>query len=523
MLTEIHSILNIVANTVSTAWYSTAVGGSLLVVLFYWFMFNSLRGTRSYTTGVLYYLGVTTFMVPFVWIYLLLLLRLSRLAAVWVLIAFWLTPILPKAWRSFCHRIAQIPTYAHSLQQALTVAPFELRPKDLPTIHRNVARFGYHLDDFQAVQSTFIQSRFLKITAIMYHLEEWNRKNEPFMQRSYEQYSQLCHSYDLLSFKAVRALKHASAVNGAIMDESKVQPGDWQALDSLVAQDNKLQSAARDAVGSMLEDLRKDMDFLLDNLCLFVARAALAGEWSFAGYKRRLEAIGFKIALPIPGITQTIIGAATVTLVWTLIWLTLLGHGLQSGPLFAARIFLLSSLNIIANILIVYYCKRNFAFANEGALGRSPIEFILTVGIFTALLMFLLRAFFDYYQSPEQFKHALVGGLLLSVFPWGTGAVTALLVQDSIWDTFKSERVKRIMDGVTFGACFVLLILLILAIHQIVPIPQLQTMPPSRMILSSFGFGFVIGYLIMARVRQASSLHVRYDLARNRNRVLMRA
>ena len=516
MLSETHySLLNTVADS---------VGGLLLVVLFYGFRFNSLRGTRSYTAGVLYYLGLATFSVPFVLIYFLLQPQLSSLAAVLVLIAFWLAPILPEAWRSFCHRIAQIPTYAHSLQQVLAVAPFELRPEDLPAIHRKVGRIGYHPDDIQAVQSAFIQSRFLKITAIMYHLEVWDRKNEPFMQRNSEHYSELRQDYDLLSFKAVRALRHTSAINGAIMDDSKVQPDDWQALDALAAQDNRLQSAARDAAGCMLEDLRKDMDFLLDKLLLFIARGALASKLSSAGYKRRLETIGFKIARPIPGITQTIVAAVTVTLVWTLIWLIpLAGHGLESRPVIVMRVFALPTLNLIANILIVYYCKRNFAFANEGSLGRYPIEFILAVGICTALIMFPLRTLFEYYQfPPEQFTHALVRGLPLSIFPWGTGAAIALLVQDSIWDAFKSERVKRIMDGVTFGACFVLLILLILAINRIAPIPQMQTMFAPWMIFMSFGFGFVIGCLVIAPLREASSLHVRYKKAA-RNGVLMRA
>jgi len=523
VLSEMHSILNTVADSVSAAWYSTAVGGALLVVMFYWFRFNSLQGTRSYTTGLFYYLGIATFIVPFVLIYFLLLGGVSRLAAVWLVIGLWLTPILPKAWRSFCHRVAQIPTFAHSLQHLLAVAPFELRPEDLPAIHRNLGRIGYRLDDFQAVQSTFIQSRFLKITAIMYHLEEWDRKNEPFIKRNPEQYSELRHGYDLLSFKAIRALKHASAINAAIMDDSKVQPDDWQALDLMAAQDNRLQSAARDAAAGMLEDLRKDMDFLLDNLFLFLARAALASEWSSAGYKRRLETIGFKIARPISEISQTIVGAVAITVVWTLIWFILLaGQGLESGPLTVGRIFALSSLNLIANILVVYYCKRNFAFANEGLFGRYPIGFILTVGIFTALLMFPLRIFFDYYQYPGQIMDRLVGDLVLSIFPWGTGAATALLVQDSIWDAFKSKRVKRIMDGVTFGACFVLLLLLLLAIHRIAPIPQLQAMPPSLIIVSSlFGFGFVVGYLVIAPVREASSLRFRYELARSG--VLMRA
>jgi hypothetical protein len=307
------------------------------------------------------------------------------------------------------------------------------------------------------------------------------------------------------------------------MDDSKVEPDDWQALALSTTQDSKLESAARDAAGCMLEDLRKDMDFLLDNLFLFVARAALASEWSSAAYRHRLETIGFKLPRSVPSITQAIVGAVSVTLVWALIWLIpIVGQGFDNKPAAIARVFILPSLNLTLNFLIVYYCKRKFAFANEASLGRLPIEFILSVGFLSALLMFPFRALFDYYQfPPEQFTHALVGGLPLSVFPWGTGAVTALLVQPSIWHAFKSEQVKRILDGATFGACFVLLILVISTINRVWPIPQMQHMPPLWMFLSSFGFGFVIGYLVIARVREASSLRVSGHAARNR--ILMHA
>ncbi len=56
---------------------------------------------------------------------------------------------------------------------------------------------------------------------------------------------------------------------------------------------SQLQLAAQTAAGCMLEDLRKDMDLLLNNLLLFAARAALAGEWTLVRSKRRLGAIGF--------------------------------------------------------------------------------------------------------------------------------------------------------------------------------------------------------------------------------------
>ena len=41
----------------------------------------------------------------------------------------------------------------------------------MPALGRKFDRIGYRLDDYQAVQSTAIQARYLKIASIMHHLE----------------------------------------------------------------------------------------------------------------------------------------------------------------------------------------------------------------------------------------------------------------------------------------------------------------------------------------------------------------
>ena len=70
----------------------------------------------------------------------------------------------------------------------------------------------------------------------------------------------------------------------------------------------------------MLEDLRKDMDFLLDHLLLLTARCVLANEWTFEGRKRRLEAVGFTVTPPGSGIMWMTLAAIGLTLVTVLTW-----------------------------------------------------------------------------------------------------------------------------------------------------------------------------------------------------------
>jgi hypothetical protein len=207
------------------------LGAPFIVALFYWFRFHSRKGTRSYTTLLLYCVGIATFILPFLLIYFAicymvreiipLTTDISASSAVCLAMLVWLLPGPPQRWRE--------------------------RPADWPGISRKLARIGYQTDDLPAIQSAPIQSRFLKIAAIVYHLEGWKLQGNAFLDRNSEHYSNLLAVYDLLSFKAVRALKNTAAIYGAIMEDSKVEPDDWRALDSLSTRNdssNRLQSVA---------------------------------------------------------------------------------------------------------------------------------------------------------------------------------------------------------------------------------------------------------------------------------------
>jgi hypothetical protein len=500
----------------------TQLGGPLIVVLFYWFRFRTLKGTRSYTTRALFYFGVITFIIPFVVIYALLPARLSPLAAMWLAIFVWIVPVVPLAWRNFCQGIAGIPTCAFDLRDELAASPFELRPEDCDVIRRKFGRIGYQIDDFVAVQSTAIQSRLLKVAAIMHHLEQWCANGETFIERNSEHYAELLRVFDLISFKAVRALKSSAAVYGAIMHEGKVEPDDWHALDSLAAQDNpsnQLQLAAQNAAGGMLEDLRKDLDFMLDNLLLFVARAALAGEGDFAGRKRRLEAIGFTMKAPPPGIMWTVATAVAVTVGWSLLWLLALKGNIDipGDKLYGVlRTFAVTPAEFIVSFWLIHHLKRQYAFANEGIFGQAPIGFILSAGLLVVLPILPLQAYFDYNQFPDRhFMQVVLRDLPVLIFPWSIGTMTALLVQDSMWSNHKSRQVRRVLDGIVFGAGMVVAVLLISAIHRVSDVPVMELLNNTSNVVMflgvfvcTFAFGFVIGYLVIARIRESSSSNV---------------
>ena len=494
-------------------------GGPLLVVLFYWFRFHTLKGTRSFTTQPLFLFGLAVFVTPFLAIYAVLPGKLSPLAAVWVLMLAWLIPVVPKAWRKLCQQLAGIPVSAFALRDALAAAPFQVGPDDMPSLQRKLSRVGYQIDDFRATQSTAIQSRFLKISAVMLHLERWAADHDAFMERNSDLYVELLAVYDTLCFRTVRVLKSSAEIYGAIMEDSHVEPDDWQALDQLSTRHtvvSQLQLAAQTAAGCMLEDLRKDMDSLLNNLLLFATRASLAGEWTLGRSRRRLGAIGFTLEPSPPGIVKFVAVVAGFAIVWCVAWLVGSGKVVHTpGEQYVGmlRTLVVTPLYLIVNFWLVYYFKRQYAFANDTIFGQLPVRFILTIGLWSALLVFFpLQALFDFYQFPQRpYLDVVLHELPLLIFPWGIAAMAALLVQDSTWRR-RSRITRRMRDGLVFGGGMTTMLWVLMAIHQVSPMPVMAVVDnvPGwtflwSFVVPTFAFGFIIGYALIAWLREAAA------------------
>lgn len=492
-------------------------GAPLMVALFFWFRFHTLKGTRSFTTWPLFALGVAVFISPFLLLYWLLVHKLWPLGAIWLTILTWLIPVIPALWRSFCHQFAGIPASAHGLRDALAKSPFDVRPDDMPSLQRKLARVGYQIDDFRAVQSTAIQSRLLKISALMLHLDRW--AGERFMKRNSEIYAELLAAYDALCFRTVRVLRSSGEIYGAIMEDNEIEPDNWEALDSLSTRHStvsQLQLAAQTAAGCMLEDLRKDMDSLLNILLLFVVRAALAGKWTLAGSKRRLGAIGFTLESSSPDFLKFVAGVAAFAFCWALLWLLFSGRFIhQPGDPSVAKLraVVMTTLYPAVNFPLVYHFKQRYAFANENIFGRLPMGFILSIGLVGMIFIFLpVQILFDLYQFPkEPWSEVVLYDLPVLIFPWGFATMTALLVQDSTWGR-RSRRTRQMRDGLVFGAGMVVMLAMLMAIYQVVPMPVMRLVDGMSastffvgLVVACFLFGFIIGYLMIGRLREAAA------------------
>jgi hypothetical protein len=494
-------------------------GAPLIVVLFFWFRFHTLKGTRSFTTRPLFALGVAIFISPFVALYWALVHWLWPMAAIWLVMLAWTIPLAPSLWRRACQQLAGIPDTALGLRDALAAAPFEVHPDDMPSLKRKLARVGYQVDDFRAVQSTAIQSRLLKISALMLHLERWAGQGEGFITRNPDVYAELLSAYDALCFRTVRVLRSSADVYGAIMADSRVEPNDWEALDSLSSRHSsvsQLQLAAQTAAGEMLEDLRKDMDSLLNNLLLFAVRAALAGEWTLFRSRQRLGAIGFTLQPASPGLLRFIAVVAAFGFGWALLWLLLSGglvHQAGDPSVANLRALVMTTLYLVVNFPLVYHFKQRYAFANENIFGRLPIGFILTIGLPATVIIFLpVQVVLDVWQFPDgPFPQVVLRDLPLLIFPWGIGTMTALLVQDSTWGR-RSRRTRQLRDGLVFAGGMLVMLAIAMVIHQFVPMPAMSLVDGmsawaffKAMVAPCFLFGFIIGYLMIGRLREAAA------------------
>jgi lipopolysaccharide/colanic/teichoic acid biosynthesis glycosyltransferase len=504
------------------------IGGLALVALFYWFRFNSLKGTRSYTTAALYCSGVICFIVPFATVYVLVVAWLkSPIIAVWIIIGIWLFPWLPRKWRDFCHDLARIPNDALRLKDTLSAVSFELQKEDIPVVERKLARLGYKVDDFKAAQTTIIQGRYLKLAGMIHNLEKWEKDNPVFIQRNWETYSSMLQEFDMLSFKMIHTVKSVTKINSTIIQQASRSPAhsdDWETFTTLassVKSDSlpKLQSATQAAMGTMLEDLRKDMDFFLELVLLFIARGVLYSHYTLSGRRTALERMGFKLGIgrTAPSIFPALLSAVFIVLLCSIAWFSIIKISVTGDAAIAyPKIITVQSINLLVNFLLIFHLKQRYAFANANASGGMPVLFILTVGFAAVLLALPIRVAFEYFQFRNlihdepisTFIGLSMHSLPWSLLPWVTGAVTALLAQDSMWSTIASPRQKQILDGLVFGGGQVLAILILWFIHQskIFSVEGMDRFPIGFALPASFGIGFLMGYLVLGRIRDGFSL-----------------
>jgi hypothetical protein len=494
------------------------IGGLGIVTLFYFFRFNSLRGTRSYTTADLYYSGLAAFTLPFILAYFACLAFLNAMPATIIVMSLWIIPFIGTAWRALCHDVAEIPDYAYTFRNALAVAPFQLTRDDQPAVQRKLARCGYDFEDLTSARATVVQSRLVKIAAIVHHLEMWEVKYKTFIDKNLEQYIGFLEVFDLIAFKIVRNLKQGDRISAALglADAKTSAVEDWEALESLTRRtksdpDYGLRSVIQSTSAMIVEDLRKELDLILDNMLLFVSRGVLSKEATFNRRRRALEQMGFDIETGISSVLSAVIFVVAVVTVCSWLWLVAFGVSITGNKdVGSAKILTIGALNLLLNVIFIQYSKRNFAFANLDIKGQRPWNFIFTIALVPTMIIAFVRVGFEYFQfmgevnSVTEFLSRITHSLPWSLNVWATGTSIALLSIETTWERVQSTWGRRILDGLVLGATWVGVLLLVFILNwhfrvEGLPPASLQVVIPTTLV-----FGFLIGFSIISGLRNTS-------------------
>ena len=89
---------------------------------------------------------------------------------------------------------------------------------------------------------------------------------------------------------------------------------------------------------------------------------------------------------------------------------------------------------------------------------------------------------------------------------WVTGAITALLAQDTMWGSIPSQRRKRILDGLVFGTSWAVAFLVLWATnHWGFYVKAMNDLTIPKALPFTFGVGFLLGFFVLAKIRDGSS------------------
>jgi hypothetical protein len=120
---------------------------------------------------------------------------------------------------------------------------------------------------------------------------------------------------------------------------------------------------------------------------------------------------------------------------------------------------------------------------------------------------------FEYFQFWDEHKGEpsaavalLWPDLVWWLFFWITGAMTALLAQDSVWHTARSQQEKRALDGLAFGVGWGVIVSVVWFINGwVIRVRDFDFPFLSGLAVTCF-VGFLIGFFVIHKIRDGSSL-----------------
>jgi hypothetical protein len=242
-----------------------------------------------------------------------------------------------------------------------------------------------------------------------------------------------------------------------------------------------------------VSDVSEDVTILYEDVCLFVARAAMTTCVTRKGRTLFVRELGFDTTKLKRTAGIGILLATALIMFAGIIFLFLAFPGPVSDLNFWARVITVTVITL-GSIAIAVLPKLHWGFANGGLNAKTPISFVFGSGVTAALfaitvnLMVGLALHGNWQGATTRLHHAL---------PWLPGsfitaASLAWLIQDYRWPAVNSTTVRRVLDGAVLATVWVLETLL----GNLLITPELRTHPLLGAALGGFSLGFIVGVIV---------------------------
>jgi hypothetical protein len=428
------------------------VFGLIVVIWLATRRFNTPRPVRTYTKPAHYFCGSAAYVALALLVYLC---SYSLLAGAVVLLGGAVRlPGTSRADRWIRGRLQLAigyPTEARCLAAALAVAPFVPGAKVRDEVRVVLQGRGYDIDDDWLPAAEPIRELWFRVAALFQQVRRWERDSRfgGFVWQARDEFDVLCQRFDQLSLKVVRVLETIEQL-GRLWVCASGDSGPSARVPQHAAEAQQ-RAHLRAIISRMLADLRQDLAFFNQNLCLLVARGVLTECLSARGRHRQLAKLGFKVAPEGPSTTRvlalTFLFLLAVFLVFGTVW-SGKAPGLSED---LPRITKIALIQVLA-VAVAVVPKPLFGFANENLRGQTPWGYVLGAGLAAALLALPLQlAFYVWFKGGSLSDVVAMANGVRGMFSWllmpfTMAASLAFLIQDGRWARIDSPFRRRLAD-----------------------------------------------------------------------------
>jgi hypothetical protein len=339
-----------------------------------------------------------------------------------------------------------------------------------------------------------MHARLLKLAAVFLQIRAWShrRRMSGFLFEAKLDMDRLRQRFDRVSIRASRVMSYCDRLASL-----------RSAVDARTTND-----LVRTLVQDIVSDVSEDVTTLYEDVCLFVARAAMTTCVTRKGRLLFVRELGFDTTkLKRTAGVGILLTTAVITFAGIIV-LFLAFPTPVTDLSFWAKVTTVTLITL-GSIAIAVLPKLHWGFANGGLTAETPMSFVLASGVTAALFAAIVNmsvglALHGNWQAATTRLH--------NALPWLPGsfitaASLAWLIQDYRWPTVDSATVRRLLDGAVLGTVW----MLETALGNLLVTPELRTRPETLIgtMLGSFSLGYIVGVIVPEWARSGELRAVR--------------